>query len=95
MTNVIKAPIRRIRRKGPVIFDEVKDILRKRALFPKDEYNQWAIVNGFIEWGILNILDSSKEDDYKYAYGVMFVNHVDGELKVFSLRKLMPELECW
>ncbi len=101
MTNIIKAPIRKIKIAGPdgahhIVFEEVEEALKRRVLFADDEDNQWALCWGFIELDVRPYLshDDSKLE-YKRQICVMFMNLVDGEYKLFSLRKLMPELECW
>jgi len=95
MTNIIKAPITKIRREPPFVFEEIKSSLLKRAPLPRDEDNDWAIINNFIELDALDNIDKGEDRSYLRIYGVLFINQVTGELKLFSLRYLMPELEYW
>lgn len=105
MTNIIKAPIKKIRRRGPngeyhIKWDDIKDSIDELRLCldacdPREEGG--ALFQGFAHIPFTtDISDDSEKEDANLVYipALMFKSDT-GRLSFFALKELMPELECW
>lgn len=105
MTNIIKAPILKIRRKGPngeysVSWEEIHDALIDRLENEAElemGLDDWRLIDGF--YYFQNHVALTHVGMVQGGAGNSFIAivcvHRCGELKWFSLARLMPELECW
>lgn len=104
MTNIIKAPIKKIRRKGPNgeftihwddVIDGIVEALEEQAQLELG-VDDWRLIHGFYNFPCYDILsDIGIVTNNNAAIAAIVCIHKCGELKWFSLARLMPELECW
>lgn len=101
MTNIIKIPIQKIRRKGPngeftLHWDDVKETIERRICANIEIAGDYILHQCFHIFGWSSTI-SSDESNEKWSadYMVMLTLPQTGEVRMFELKRLMPELECW
>lgn len=101
MTNIIKAPIQRVRRRGPngeyyIAWSSIEDEVFNRLDAVISVDHDWQLIKGFYQYPRTEALsDDNEKEEWDSTVAIAIILTETHEIRFFSLAKLMPELECW